>query len=126
MGKIKHFLESEKGKDIIIIVIVILVGLVSFELGRLSSQSAKSGLKIEYGAQEANISSSIKSNTSNISQNTDNLTNITGNYFASKNGKKYYGITCSAGKTIKQENRIYFSSSVEASNAGYELSSSCR
>jgi hypothetical protein len=45
---------------------------------------------------------------------------------ASKIGHKYYSIGCSAGKTIKLENRIYFSTNIEAENAGFTLSSGCR
>ena len=44
MEKIKRFWESEQGKDILIVIIVILVGLGSFELGRLSKESAQGGL----------------------------------------------------------------------------------
>ena len=46
-------------------------------------------------------------------------------YFASKKGKKNYSAGCSAGKTIKEANRIYFDTASEAQNAGYTLSSSC-
>ena len=127
MQKIKLFIESERGKDILIILIVILVGICSFFLGRLSNQSSNDGLKIEYNGLEANALDSFASNTPNLAQNTSlDKTSNKGNYFASKKGKKFYSVTCSAGKTIKQENRIYFSSTTEATNAGYELSSSCR
>ena len=37
--KIKQFWVSEKGKDLLIVIIVILVGLGSFELGRLSKEN---------------------------------------------------------------------------------------
>ena len=130
MTKIKLFLESEKGKDILIITIIILVGLASFELGRLSKQNTGNGLKIENRSQEANTIDSFNLNKPNIALNNnpvDNTSDLTkGAYFASKRGKKYYSTTCSAGKTIKQENRIYFSSQAEANNAGYELSNSCK
>ena len=43
---IKNCIESEKGKDILIVIIVILVGLGSFELGRLSKENSSSGVKI--------------------------------------------------------------------------------
>jgi len=129
MQKIKQFLESEKGKDVMTIVIVILVGICSFYLGRLSNQTSTDGLKIEYKEQEA---SAIGANTPNngpirlnpsISEKTNN--DSRGSYFASKKGKKYYPNGCSAGKTIKQENRIYFSTTTEAEKAGFILSSSC-
>ncbi|MEK9181892.1 MAG: hypothetical protein AAB786_02615 [Patescibacteria group bacterium] len=48
MEKIKQFVASEKGKNILVIIIIILVGLASFELGRLSKGTKSSGVKIEY------------------------------------------------------------------------------
>ena len=131
MGKIKQFFESEKGKDILVIFIIILVGIVSFELGRLSKENGPRGLKIDYRGQEAGILASNTPisglNSENISQNTlAPSTQNKGDYFASKRGKKFYGITCSAGKTIKEENKIYFSTADAAINAGYELSSACK
>ncbi len=123
MEKIKQFLESDKGKDILIVIIIILVGLASFELGRLSKNSS-SGLKIEYPSQESNVLESINQNSTNLAQNS--IKSISGNFFASSRGTKYYSISCSAGKTIKEENRIYFNTSTEAQNAGYELSTACR
>jgi hypothetical protein len=43
---VKQFVESDKGKDILVIIIIILVGLGSFELGRLSKSDTNSGIKI--------------------------------------------------------------------------------
>ena len=128
MEKIKRIItyctESEKGKDILVVLIVILVGLASFELGRLSKNTS-SGVKIEYLNQEANIISSVES--SNLLQKTaKEKTSIGKNFFASSRGSKYYPVGCEAGKTIKQENRIYFTTREGAEGAGYELSSSCR
>ncbi|MFA5778467.1 MAG: hypothetical protein WC870_03225 [Candidatus Paceibacterota bacterium] len=129
MEKIKQFLESEKGKDILIVIIVILVGLGSFELGRLSKEANSSGIKIEYeGQQQANALSGIESNSDIFynSQINSTISNSGKNFFASSRGSKYYPIGCSAGKTIKQENRIYFTTGEEAEQAGYALSSSCQ
>jgi len=129
---IKNCIESDKGKDILVVIIIILVGLGSFELGRLSKNSSNNnaGIKIEYPDQEANAVSSLIENTPNLSVNSNILQNTqkstSGNFFASSRGSKYYSISCSAGKTIKQENRIYFTSSIEAEKAGYSLSSSCK
>jgi len=136
MGKIKliikNFIESEKGKDILVVIIIILVGLGSFELGRLSKNGPNSnaGIKIEYNTQGANVVNSLIESSPNLPINSDILQNTqkstSGNFFASSRGSKYYSISCSAGKTIKQENRIYFASSGEAEKAGYALSSSCK
>ena len=118
MEKIKLFLESEKGKDIIIVIIVILVGLGSFELGRLSKQSGSGGVKIEYPDQNS-------TETANVVSATSGRPTSGKNFFASSKGKKYYTTSCSAGKTIKQENRVYFATGEEAEAAGYALSSAC-
>ena len=129
MEKIKQFLEGDMGKDILVIIIIILVGLGSFGLGRLS-KNVNLGLKIEYPDQEANAISSVDESSanlflnSNISENNKKINS--GNYFASNRGTKYYSLGCSAGKTIKQENRIYFNTSTEAQAAGYELSRACK
>lgn len=132
MEKIKQFIDSEKGKDILIVIIVILVGLGSFQLGRLSKENGSEGIKIDYTGvnqdkntnQATNVISAISGigsleSTNPTSQKTDK------NYFASNRGSKYYSLSCSAGKTIKQENRVYFTTGEEAEQAGYTLSSSC-
>jgi len=130
MEKIKCFinlflqiLQSDKAKDFLTIFVIILVGLGSFGLGRLSKKDiileglpAQAGLKIEYKGQEASVFG-IMTNDSNSNSK---------NFFASNRGSKYYSLGCSGGKAIKQENRIYFDTKKEAENAGYELSSSCK
>lgn len=121
---VKQFLESDKGKDILVVIIVILVAVASFELGRMSKGSSIRGLKVEYPENSQNSSeTSLSPNTveaSAISVNFDK------NFFASKRGKKYYSISCSAGKTIKEQNRIYFKTGEEAEAAGFVLSSACK
>jgi hypothetical protein len=127
---IKNCIESDKGKDILIVIIIVLVGLGSFELGRLSKENSSSGVKIEYPNQDGNqgasaiLSENFLQTTTKISPTIQSSAGK--NFFASSRGSKYYTISCSAGKTIKQENRIYFTTGEEAQQAGYALSSSCQ
>ena len=131
MEKIKSFIESEKGKDILTVLIVILVGLGSFELGRLSKENTSNSLKIEYNGKESDLTASALNSAGSAifapksTQNSQNQASASGDYFASKRGKKYYPVNCSAGKSIKVENRIYFETSADAEKAGYTLSGSC-
>ncbi len=125
MEKIKYFLESEKGKNILIILVIILVGLGSFELGRMSVKEVKNDSNIGFSSQEANV---IKSTQNELLEQKYEFKGVDLNgkeYFASKRGSKYYPFGCSAGKSIKEENRIYFSNEEEAIKAGYSKSSSC-
>lgn len=135
MEKIKLFLESEKGRNVLTVLIIILVGVVSFELGRLSIKSEAGSLKIEYPAPEfsqgasavsAFKSSNFSQNTAPKSQTSKSQSPVGNAYFASSRGSKYYHIGCSGGKTLKPENKIYFSTASEAESAGYELSSTCK
>jgi len=148
MTKIKDFIGSDRGKDILTVLVVILVGLGSFGLGRLSKDNAGSGIKIEYPAQEIVQTASVlgamdsavtQAEASNFSQTSPlkpaktskpaavGSTSSAGReFFASKIGHKYYSIGCSGGKTIKQENRIYFKTEAEAISAGFEKSASCK
>jgi hypothetical protein len=132
MKKIKLFLESEKGKDVLVIIIVILVGLGSFELGRLSVQNSSQGQNIDSGGQyngQGNTDNSTQ--TSFKSTNTDIASSVPmqadgKTFFASSKGTKYYSTSCSAGKTIKPENKVWFTTGEEAEKAGYTLSSACQ
>lgn len=128
MEKIKQILDSEKGKDFLIVLIVIMVGLGSFELGRLSKNSQNSGIKIEYpgGVKDQSANAISGTNVSKTVLDTRNLNSSGKNFFASNRGTKYYSIDCSAGKNIKQENRVYFATREEAEEANYTFSSSCR
>jgi hypothetical protein len=81
--------------------------------------------KDQNSAQDTNITNS---GVVDVPQGTNpTATNSSGkNFFASCKGKKYYTIDCSAGKTIKQENRVYFATGEGAKAAGYTLSSECK
>jgi hypothetical protein len=128
MEKIKGFMASDTGKDILVVLIVILVGLGSFELGRLSNKGQSTGVKVTYpDGQEASALSPINALGQVSSQNIG-IDSLDSNkaFFASTKGTKYYSIGCGAGKTIKQENRIYFETSNVAEAAGYTLSTSCK
>ncbi|MDQ3245121.1 MAG: hypothetical protein M3P22_02150 [bacterium] len=133
MKKIKSFVSSDQGKDVLLIMIVILVGLASFGLGRLSKETTSTGikiqntdypdLKIEARAGDASVVG-VSSNTQKSVSESPSLKS--GNFLASKRGKKYYPISCSAGKSIKQENRIYFETREDAEHKGYSISGSCK
>src|ERR1700686_4827220 len=105
MEKIKQFIESEKGKDVLIVLIVILVGLGSFELGRLSKGGNSSGIKIlpaqtgEYPNTNVTQSANVISATNNVSKtvlDTNSVSSTGKSFFASSKGNKYYSIGCTA------------------------------
>lgn len=123
---IHKYLEKIKGGaetgDIAFVFIVILVGTASFGLGRLSVQPEEFE-----GSPEKVVIVGVSSKD----QSQGSLTPMSVDlgekkYVASRNGTKYYAKDCSGANNIKEENKVWFSSSEEAEMAGYEKSSTCQ
>ncbi|MDQ5901648.1 MAG: Ada Zn binding protein [Patescibacteria group bacterium] len=97
--------------EFIVIIILILVSLASFGLGRMSvldKKGSESG--VEFLIPEL---SKIDMSFSGFP------------YLASINGTKFYGRGCKSSNRIKAENRIYFKTSTDAVKSGYGASSTC-
>lgn len=110
---------------------IILVALLSFGLGRLSVVGERGPIRIEYDPQ---LTADDKLPTTNIEQSAS-VINATQNIQAtpneegvvvSKNGIRYHYLHCSGAKQIKDENKIFFASPALAEGAGYTLAANCR
>ena len=114
--KLKHFERGNFADDLFVFLVIILVGLGSFALGRISLQAGASDqtLKIDDTGVEQGIWEEYAKNQSRNKS-----------YVASKNGTKYYPINCSATNRIKEENRIYFVDKDGAEGAGYSATTAC-
>lgn len=131
--KIKGFMDSEKGRLIAFILIVILTGISSFLLGRVSLYSEnndKNCVTIENSTniiKQSEIYKSIYTSSSEQASaiNTVHNTNKTGSYVASSRGKRFYPVDCSASSSIVSKNRVYFNTREEAIQKGYSPSLSC-
>jgi len=113
LSKIKNFFKLYE-KDLILTAVIILVALISFGLGRLS----KIG--------ESRVPITIEQ-----VQQGESLDSIQGlplekTFVASKNGTKYHYPWCSGAQSIKEENKIWFSTAEEAQKAGYSPASNCK
>jgi hypothetical protein len=122
--KINSGINSQNGRNIYVILIIVLVSLASFGLGRLS--------KIEEGRPPVNI---INRNTIPAIANTaisptpnigEEVREINEQYVASKNGSKYHLPWCSGAQRIKEENKIWFETKEEAERASYSPAANCK
>lgn len=114
--KIKSFLVFPP-TDMIIVAIIILVGVASFGLGRLSvSSKLKTPVTIIEGSQTASV---VDSTLVSPQQGE-------GNVVASKNGTKYHFPWCSGAQKITEQNLITFNSTEEAKSAGYTPAANCK
>jgi len=110
--------------------IVALVALCVFGLGRLSATQGQGPLRVVYpGAVAATPVSSTAAlaNTAAVAAAgaPSSAKATEGAYVASKNGTKYYLVSCSSANRIKAENRVYFVSSTQAQAAGYTPAANC-
>jgi hypothetical protein len=92
------------------VIVVILVGMASFGLGRLSAHTeAQNPVNITIATPAAEPAEMYPG----------------GLIVASKTGKKYHFPWCSGAKTMKASNRIWFDSEEAARAAGYTPAGNC-
>ena len=99
-------------------IIIILVAVLSFGIGRLSVAGNREAIKIEYDPS-LSIENSLKTVNSKIENSTQSVV-------TSKNGSKYHYSHCAGAKQIKEENKLVFASASAAEAAGYALASNCK
>jgi len=116
-------------------VLVILMSIISFGLGRSSAFNQQTTTYTEEGKSRIQVIEPITLTTSVVStqETTPNTTtskppiqnSISNEIVASKNGTKYHLRTCSGAKNIKPENIISFPSRQAAEAAGYTKAANC-
>ncbi|MBI2507313.1 MAG: hypothetical protein HYW09_01725 [Candidatus Niyogibacteria bacterium] len=107
---VKAYIQNNKS-DLFIAVSFLLISLIGFGFGRLS-----------YIIQEK---PEIKIENVRLGDLTDPRTNSAAIYVASKNGSAYYPSACPGASRIKEENKVWFSSSKEAEGRGYKPAKNC-
>lgn len=108
---LKYKQKIIKNQDKIVLFIgIILISVISFGLGRLSSNLTGSDEPVQI--IETNI---LKAKAGD----TDTGDAFKQNFVGSKNSDKYHLPDCQWAKRIKKENQIWFSSRQEAENKGY-------
>jgi len=124
--KIKALRHREDITDIYSIIIIVLVAISAFGLGRLSKTDSSAPLVITVSQEMATGSV----NPVNIDQTANTpiyaSTPAGKAFLASKNGKNYYSVNCSGAKRIKDSNKVWFATEAEAESAGFTKSATCK
>jgi hypothetical protein len=114
--------------------LLILVGVASFGLGRLSVNLPQN--------QPATVTQSLTNLTKSPELLAASSTAPLGpaqtviapagvesgvqNFIASKSGTKFHALNCPGAKQIKESNKIYFATELEAEAAGYTRAANCK
>jgi len=143
-GKIKptgmrRILEN---RDLFPAVLIVVVGVVSFGLGRLSvepgtdvptsrlssatDEAQASTLLVPESTAAGSPKQGVEEEGKRDMLPTGTATSASGSYVASKNSNKYHLPWCSGAARITEENKIWFSSKAEAEAAGYTPAGNCK
>ncbi len=127
-NKIKQVKDKIKPmeNDFILIIVIILVALISFGLGRLSKiRENKIPITIENAISNISSASDASGVLPDVARSVGK-NNSEKLYVASKSGTKYHYPWCAGAVNIKEENKIWFSSKEEAEKSGYSPASNCK
>lgn len=125
LEKLKSFLLNDQ---IFFAIIVVLVGIASFCLGRASVTAVEPKTVVEpnSGAAAVVLKEVIKPEPKEtVQKRTSPVAPQSGTLVGSKSGTKYHKLTCPGAKQIKEENKIYFDSIAQAEAAGYKPAANC-
>jgi hypothetical protein len=114
------------GSDTILAVSVVLMIVISFNLGKLSANNnSKTPITVsqQNAAKQANLLSQANKNTSAIAKDY-----TTTPVYASKNSKDklYHFPWCSGASKIAEKNKLTFTNEATAKATGYSLAGNCK
>lgn len=112
-GNIVRFSPLRK---LFLTLVIILVALLSFGIGRLSGEGNREPVKILY---DQTLVQGVA-----LDKTGDNSLSVKQGVFASSKGKKYYYPGCS--NTVSDANKVTFATAFMAESAGYTLASNCK
>ena len=105
------FWGSGTGADVALFLIIMLVGVGSFGLGRLSVTSEENGGITMSQAPTSSAPTPLPPG---------------GLFVASRNGSVYYYLWCGGAKNINPSNLVWFSSEEKAKAAGLKPAANCK
>lgn len=123
--RVKRGLVALARADVLIFLIIALVGVAGFGLGRLSALE-KGRTPVEILSSQGGVSAASvgefggKNGEETVAQTSGGL------LVGSKNSNKYHFPWCPGAQRISEANKVWFSSKEEAAKAGYTPASNCK
>ncbi len=124
--KIKSILKDGR---LFFLVVVLMVALGAFGLGRLSLKPSEAlppvKKTVPYTSSQVATPTQLPAVVPIVKKATTTEGVREGGYVGSKNGTKYHLPWCSGAKRIKEENKVYFADKALAEKAGYTPAGNC-
>ncbi|MBI3421280.1 MAG: hypothetical protein HY006_04390 [Candidatus Sungbacteria bacterium] len=120
--KVKN-LCKEHSNDLFVALIIFLVGLAGFGLGRLSYLLPEhQDISIEDPSADRETTSY---NSDQEPRNSATSTGVQGKYIGSRSGTAYHYPWCPGAVKIKESNKVWFATVQEAQERGYKPAGNC-
>ena len=132
--KVKRYFEWLRGEQFVLGVVIVLVALSSFGLGRLSLIE-ESRQPVKFLRSSAAGSAALRATAAEGQVGTETpaetvlptpVADLGGKVVGSKSGRKYHFPWCPGARTISEVNKIWFSSIEAARAAGYVPAVNCK
>jgi len=107
--------------DNFIILVIVLVALIAFGIGRLSAPKGEPVQIMNLERASIEDITPLKGEISNEAYQGD----YKGKVLGSKNSDKYHKSDCPGAKQISEKNKIWFDSIQDAEKAGYKPAGNC-
>lgn len=121
LAQFKNFINNP---DIFIILVIILVALIAFGIGRLTTPT-KEPVLIK-NLEKASVEDLSGEQSSPVEATEDKRgVDYEGKVLGSVNSDKYHLPDCPGAKQIKEKNIIWFDSIQDAEKAGYKPAANC-
>jgi len=132
--KVKKFRDAIESREVYTAILIVLVGLTAFGLGRLSLLESKTqGIRVSdalpfESAQTASALVPVENRTPEASEQgaLETVLPSGGQVVASKSGSKYHYPWCSGAQRIAEANKVWFDSIEIARKAGYAPAGNCK
>jgi hypothetical protein len=118
---IPNIAGGRKGGEYGIALVLVLLGAVSFGLGRLSATNDAPSTIATCAAAPAALPIAQAGGEQAVPRSA-----VGGQFVASKNGSVYHLPWCSGAQRIKEENKVWFASKDAAARAGYRPAANCK
>lgn len=119
--------------DVLLTILIVIVGLSSFFLGRASVGVLENGRNLPQvnantieASESREVTESVFPTQKKSVLPAESGAPVEGGYVASKSGTKYHLPWCGSAKQIKEENKIWFATKAEAEAAGYLPAANCK
>ena len=115
--------------DLFTALMVFLIGIASFGLGRLSvTLPEKEPIRLEEApssVEGAARSQSSPASNKELPSGGSAIDLTRGQFVASKSGSVYYAVWCAGASRIRVENKIWFQTKEDAEAKGYRIAKNC-